>query len=60
MPTKAEDESGLMPVEDDNVDRREIYRKTLLFQGHLTIRKNSMIIDREYVDEYYMGKILSQ
>ena len=27
MPAKAEDEGGLTPVEDDNVGRREIYRK---------------------------------
>ena len=27
MPTKAEDEGGLTPVEDDNVGGREIYRK---------------------------------
>ena len=27
MSTKAEDESGLTPVEDDNVGRRKIYRK---------------------------------
>ena len=44
MPAKAEDEGGLTPVEDDNVGRREIYRKyaTISRTSDYTIQSNAI------------------
>ena len=58
MPTKAEDEGGLTPVEDDNVGRREIYRKCPTISRtsdyNLTKQKNSPTIFIETVGEFLL------